>query len=242
MHNDEIYVQPIQYGPLHIRTKLPEDVVNRLEEISNMQRGNMDWDARSSLAGVIDEEYRFDDNQTKEIAQMLHPWMELYLNVLTTEFNIDTANQLHTFCEENKIQPIVNCDSVWVNYQQKNNYNPIHNHSGGFSFVLYLQAPEEMYKEKRITRSNPPGSITFFNSLDKNTAHHLQPHTKDEEWGGIQKSLFAEKIATCFEPARGDMFIFPSWLNHAVEGFKGDYERVSIAGNMTLEMRELSYG
>jgi hypothetical protein len=242
MHNNEIHGDYIQYGPLHIKTKLTDDVVNRLEEISNMQRGNMEYDARSSLAGVLDEEYKFDENQTNEIAQILHPWMEFYMNVLTGTYNIDTANQLHSFCEMYNVQPVINCDSVWVNYQQKGNYNPVHNHSGGFSYVLYLQTPQEMYNEERITRSNPPGSITFFNKLGKTVAHHQTSKTKEEEWLGIQTKLFAEQIAICFTPERGDMFIFPSWLNHAVEGFNGDYERVSIAGNMTLEMRELSNG
>ena len=44
--------------------------------------------------------------------------------------------------------------SLWINFMKKGEYNPPHNHDGAFSFVLYLQVPEELNHEDKNFHAN----------------------------------------------------------------------------------------
>jgi len=100
--------------------------------------------------------------------------------------------------------------SSWVNYMTTGESNPIHRHYGDFSFVIYIKIPKKI--KKQISRSTP-GSINFLYTLED------QKYT-------INKHVFI--------PKEGDFFIFPASLNHYVNSFESDEERISVSGNITL--------
>lgn len=97
---------------------------------------------------------------------------------------------------------------LWVNYQKPNEYNPTHNHGGIFSFVWYLDIPEEIKTENVNQKSNRPtrGLIEF--SSEKTN----------------------ERIT--FNPSTSDMFIFRSDHVHSVYPFYSNVERISVSGNI----------
>jgi|TARA_E500000318_G_scaffold80503_1_gene75702 uncharacterized protein (TIGR02466 family) len=110
----------------------------------------------------------------------------------------------------NKIELV----SAWVNYMTKFESNPMHTHDDDLSFVIYTKIPKNLKQEYNDTVSNTrPGCINFINSLGK-TKYALNQHT--------------------FFPEVGDMFIFPADLNHFVNHFQSEGERVSISGNLTV--------
>ena len=93
--------------------------------------------------------------------------------------------------------------------------NPLHNHNEDISFVIYLSLPEKLKKENEdtISNSSKPGEICFVDKLEKN-------------------NLSINRIK--FFPEVGEFFIFPATLNHYVNSFQCEGERVSVSGNIQV--------
>ena len=106
----------------------------------------------------------------------------------------------------------------WVNYQKQNEFNPVHNHSGVYSFVLWMKIPYDCEKQnqKDISRNSNTPSIgdfqfTYSNMMGKSCieTYRLSPHYE------------------------GTMLFFPSQLPHQVYPFYDcDEERISVSGNI----------
>ena len=109
----------------------------------------------------------------------------------------------------------------WVNYQKQNEFNPVHNHTGIYSFVIWMKIPYDGGKQnqKDIARhSNTPSigdfQFTYSNMLGKSCidTYRLSPHYE------------------------GTMLFFPSQLPHQVYPFYDcDEERISVSGNIMLD-------
>jgi Txe/YoeB family toxin of Txe-Axe toxin-antitoxin module len=108
--------------------------------------------------------------------------------------------------------------SSWVNYMTKYESNPIHTHEDDLSFVIFTKIPEKLKEEyDTIVSRSKPGTINFVYKVD------------DEEMSINTHSFF---------PTVGDFFIFPAKLNHYVNTFRSDGERVSVSGNLKLSEPE----
>ena len=96
----------------------------------------------------------------------------------------------------------------WVNKQSPTEYNPLHSHTGIFSFVYYAAIPEEIRNEHELQRGNSAtrGLIQFVSTL-------------------------TNQMLT-FNPRVGDILIFESTHLHQVYPFYRDCVRVSVAGNV----------
>ena len=109
----------------------------------------------------------------------------------------------------------------WVNYQKQNEFNPVHNHSGIYSFVIWMKIPYDGRKQnqKDIARhSNTPSigdfQFTYSNMMGKSCieTYRLSPHYE------------------------GTMLFFPSQLPHQVYPFYDcDEDRISVSGNIRLD-------
>lgn len=115
--------------------------------------------------------------------------------------------------------------NTWVNFQQKGEFNPIHNHTGMYSFVLWYKVPyfvnlEEAAGPGRKSNSNRSGKFefTYTNILGNITGTILDV---DKSW-------------------EGRMVLFPALLNHQVFPFysSNDY-RISVSGNLFLIPEDL---
>jgi hypothetical protein len=111
--------------------------------------------------------------------------------------------------------PFLEMKSAWVNYMEAGDFNPPHNHSDVLSFVVFLKVPNELQKENKIFKGKSigPGGIDFRIALGRQQGIH---------------SIDSNK----FFPEEGDMFIFPSHLEHWVYPFKSKVTRISISGNL----------
>ena len=103
---------------------------------------------------------------------------------------------------------------LWINYQQKNEYNPPHIHSGSLSFVIWLQIPEELKNEPPLSGNQTAGSFVV---------SHGESHS-------------FSRNSISFLPEVADMIIFPAYCEHYVHQFKSDVTRISAAGNILVEM------
>tara|TARA_A100000172_G_scaffold32009_1_gene19124 strand:- start:1262 stop:1879 length:618 start_codon:yes stop_codon:yes gene_type:complete len=112
-------------------------------------------------------------------------------------------------------------DSIWVNYQNKYEFNPVHCHQGVFSFVVWMEIPSSYKKEKKLkfvkeSNSQCPNTFEFIftNMLGavSTERYYLEPEDK------------------------GTILLFPSNLLHQVYPFYlSNKKRISIAGNIKLD-------
>ena len=108
----------------------------------------------------------------------------------------------------------------WVNYQHEGDYNPLHEHGGIFSFVIWMKIPTDWKDQKKLPRCTHSTSSTvsnfqfvYTNHMGKITTHiyHMSPKME------------------------GTMVFFPANLKHTVYPFYDcKEERISISGNISV--------
>ena len=118
----------------------------------------------------------------------------------------------------------IGLESVWINYQKKHEFNPIHDHTGVYSFVIWVKIPTEYEHQHALSIAkgvNPFGGAV--------TGDFVFNYTNII---GKQSSF----IFNMGEYVEGRMILFPSDLRHCVYPFYDcDEERVSISGNICLD-------
>ena len=103
---------------------------------------------------------------------------------------------------------------AWVNYMTKFESNPLHTHDEDLSFVIFIKVPQKLKEEYNNTKANArPGDLNFIMSLNSGK-YFIKEHS--------------------FFPAVGSFFIFPACLNHYVNSFKCEGERISVSGNLKV--------
>ena len=116
---------------------------------------------------------------------------------------------------------------MWVNFQRENEFNPLHDHAGVLSFVIWMRVPYESTDQEKLDiaqRSNSKhdvGNFAFsYSDILGSTRSFLYPMGKDKE---------------------GMVVIFPSKLKHQVFPFYNcKEERVSISGNLDIPIKTLA--
>ena len=102
----------------------------------------------------------------------------------------------------------------WMNVNRAGNFNTLHSHPGCFlSATYYVKVPPVM-KGGEIYFRDPRG-----------------PAVAMYETPGIELPWIGSGIGIPAAPATGKLLLFPSWLEHRVERFEGEGERISIAFN-----------
>jgi hypothetical protein len=199
-----IACKPITWGPFLLQTELRDNVLDELlTRASNIRNVEM-YNAEHMLAADMHDEWNYPSTDIVWFQEQFEPYVNLYLDGLSHHI-------------EQRVSPIWEVDNLWVNYQKQHDFNPLHNHRGDLSFVLYLNVPEELLTEKErynmIGNGPIPGSIMF-------------THGEATKFNDSRKF---------FLPQRGQVFIFPSTLMHTVVPFRTpDIERISVAGNITF--------
>ena len=206
MNSQEIKpIYPVNVGWLQYKLNTQEmDYVWRC--IKN-KKGN----TKKTLAGNISASYDLMDRgdwfYTNVVLPLVNSYAEKFRNV---------GEKLPILTEHPYFM-----NKWWVNYQKKHEFNPLHNHSGIYSFVIWMKIPYDCEKQnkKDIARNSNTPSIGTFQFSYQNIlgdgdakSYYLSP--KDE----------------------GIMLFFPSRLYHMVYPFYDcDEERISVSGNITID-------
>ena len=193
------------------KIKLPPTAIARLNEYIDDPELK-EYEATQSLAGNISNSYYLKDVDDWFFKNYLEFMCYDYLN----DFDFQPAGVLGmTNYRKHPFQ----LDSLWVNYQRQNEFNPSHTHSGAFSFAIFMKIPthwQEQHNLPSVTKSNCPRASDF-------AFEYLTP------LGDMAFSSF--KMSPDLE---GWMLFFPARLNHMVYPFYNcDKPRISIAGNIT---------
>lgn len=164
------------------------------------------YDMTSRLAGHLRREFSL-QSSAKYLEELIRPHLQTFDN----EFGY--LSSVMTNSDRNELSLY----ETWVNYQSKYEFNPVHTHSGVYSFALWLSIPYTMDQEMGFNPgawSNSPqaGCFAFhyLNSLGR-LRTHLIPADKSYE---------------------NTMVIFPATLPHSVNPFySSDEYRISVSGN-----------
>ena len=157
----------------------------------------------TNLAGKIKTELLYDFKKDSWIIEGYYPfidaWIKGYEKVCGGKLSIKG----------------ISLSSIWINFQKKNEINPVHTHTNcDLSFVHWIKIPKAIINEgkKDITKSNKPGGISFFYGEEQN---------------------FVRSFID-FMPEENTLMIFPAKLRHEVMPFKSNVSRISVAGNVRL--------
>jgi len=122
---------------------------------------------------------------------------------------------------DHEVNTNIEMTPLWVNFQKKYEFNPIHRHGGILSFVIWIDIPykkeDEMYIKSDNSIAVAPGCFSFVYT---------------DILGGI-KSHWIPADSTY----NNTMVLFPAGLNHCVYPFyTSDKYRISVAGNFALSI------
>ena len=210
------------WGPFIMQAELDDKEIKELLDRGNRMR-EMDLNYTEQLAGDLDNEYYHVDIESW-FPQLFGKYIDAYIDGLMNLWQVpigEGSNPSHA-ADEDKNEGLNRVGwtmhSLWINYMQARDFNPPHNHSGDLSFVIYLDVPKELKEEydnnKHIHNNGGPGAIQF-------------------TWGEEQYLSISNRT---YFPETGMVLIFPAWLKHFVIGYRSEVERVSVSGNIHLNV------
>jgi hypothetical protein len=166
--------------------------------------------ANINLAGKIKKEYVL-SSSISHMQELLNPLITAY----NQEFDYVSDISVNT-----KDCSVI-LDTAWVNFQEKYEYNPAHNHSGLMSFVMWIKIPFSLEEESKIfsetSRSAENGSFSF---LYTNTNGQIKNYN-------IPVDSSYENVCV----------LFPSTMMHCAYPFyTSDDYRISVSGNFKIKV------
>jgi hypothetical protein len=179
-----------------------EDLVTLKNEVAEIQNDPSNIEKfNTALAGNIKREYKITKSHN-DIERLVLPYVNAYVR------------------EYFKTEENLKLDSVWVNFQEKYEFNPLHWHIGMYSFVLWLKIPYNIEDEL----ANGPG-----NSSLNNLAGTFQFMFFDSMGTIRPYNIYADK------KYENTLIVFPAALFHCVHPFyTSDEYRISVSGNFIL--------
>lgn len=185
-----------------ISDRVPNELYDSLIRESKTVFNKKTYLKNKDLAGHINHEYGLPEN-----IKIFSPYIVKLAKKLFSELDSSTR-KLHNI-EDLRLK------DLWVNFQKKHEFNPMHIHSGLFSFVIFVQIPFELHDESEMFNAN--GDFTsrlqfvYSNVLGKISQFTIDVSKSDQK----------------------RILLFPSLLNHMVYPFyTDDGFRVTVSGNV----------
>ena len=199
MNNKMKFYQPWSAPILH--SSLSEIQIKELLEITDsISKDENKKSYNNQLAGEIENEWGI-PTSIVELDSFKN-----YIDDLSLRYLTSFASQCHY--EKDKIPPHLArfaqslqkavLTSAWFNDQKDDEYNPIHNHTGILSGVLYLKIPEYLPSRKN---KDMDGTITFVENA-------------------ADTDIIMTNSTLTISPKVGDIFLFPALLKHQVYPFR----------------------
>ena len=165
--------------------------------------------ANNYLAGHITNEYYY-ENYPNEIRDYIVDKSQSHAGLKSYADNINVLT---------KNVPYI-LKTMWVNLQKKYEFNPLHNHTGVFSFIIPLKIPYKLENEKKAL------------SYNKNS----QSYTSKLIFVSINNvGTIIDTPVNMDKSYIGKCMIFPAVLKHMVYPFfTSDDYRITVSGNLVL--------
>ncbi len=192
------------FGPSIVKLKMSNEMIetinNYVDKVIQDEQKIKKLDEGDKLIGKVRQEFLMEIDFMKKIK-----WAEFLASHVSSWAKAELKKEIKDF------QLI----KSWVVRQFKNDYNPVHWHSGDISGVGYLKIPSYLGETS-------------------------QPDKKTNENGKLQlisgsPNLFS-KSTFLVKPELGDFYLFPNYLMHTVYPFSGtEDERRSVSFNASVK-------
>ena len=231
------------FGPLIVQSTISDELHKILLSVGNKirkKKSKDDYDYRERLAGNLSEEYGYGyDKKDKKDGkkEVKYEFSKKQFHILEEELRWLAANYTK-ICYQQKVtdseidvwkpEELKIAHPLWINYMKQGEWNPVHNHTGLLSCVIYLQVPPEISEEN-----------------DKRFGTESSKKTNTPSAGKIEFSFGSHidfgKSGVMFTPKEKQIFLFPAKLNHHVYPFKSNVERISVSCNFEGITRKKRY-
>ena len=208
------------FSPLLMEFKMPQEYIDKLntygDKISSDDDKLQKLDFSDRLVGNVKQEHIIEDHIWQEKISDKIPsffqWAGGCVNIYIQTVLKRNRQGVHQSSEaEKKIMETgiksLNVLSSWFVNSIAGDFNPIHQHEGRISAAGWLMMPESIQKDQERKYA---GWIEFMY--------------------GENLKLLNNKHAV--KPEVGQIFMFPSWLQHTVYPFRGNGIRRSISFNV----------
>ena len=189
------------FGPKIAVTRVPRKIINQINlEVNNIlksKKRTKQSDYSKKLVGEVQQEIQLSKNFIKK-------YLIKFINSNVKKYIKKTINRR---------TKTIKLNNLWIVRQYKNEYNPVHFHSGHISGVGYLKIPKNITKSRKRLKTN--GTIDFIHGSKS----------------FLNNSIFNHK------PKVGDLILFPNYLMHTAYPFKREGERRSFSFNLTLDKK-----
>tara|TARA_Y100000361_G_scaffold6859_1_gene5827 strand:+ start:766 stop:1416 length:651 start_codon:yes stop_codon:yes gene_type:complete len=165
---------------------------------------------KRTLAGQIHESNGLIDRSDWFWNKTLLPLVKEYNAQFENIGNAIPVNQNHPYY----------LNAFWVNYQKEGEFNPLHDHNGVYSFVIWMKIPTKHFEQNKNpisltsnTHAISSFQFTYINILGQHSQYFYEMNPDME----------------------GTIVFFPAKLTHCVYPFFNCKEdRISISGNIML--------
>jgi hypothetical protein len=196
------FVRP--FGPMISKVTIPKEIIVKLNEYVDKiiidKKKILELNHGKHLAGNVKQEFKLENDFVDScgwgnfLAACVNVWMEKAVNKKITKFELISS---------------------WIVRQFKNEYNPVHTHSGHISGVGYLKVPEnfgEYYQKDKINNQN--GKLSLIHG----------------------SKMFLSESTFNKTPKVGEFYFFPNYIMHTVYPFTNtNDERRSISFNANID-------
>lgn len=190
--------------------KLPKAIYDKVfEAVEKAREENFFMNHR--LVGHIQKEF-----ELNEAIPLIEDFIMRMVYVHDSYFN---SLQNYSIVNERKFLII---DPLWVNFQERHEFNPPHGHEGVYSFVIWMKVPYDLENEKNVfgKARRKMASMFGFITSDILGRQLTNPIPVDKDYEGV-------------------VCLFPSQLLHYVNPFfTSDEQRISISGNLVFDVKE----
>ena len=189
------------FGPKIAVIKIPKKIIILINKEVEMILKNKEKLKKSNysnkLVGQVKQEFQLSKNFiNKHIIRFINNSVKTYIKK-----------------SSNRNAKKISLKNLWIVRQFKNEYNPIHFHSGDISGVGYLNIPKNITQGNKKLKTN--GTIDFIHG---------------------SKSFLNNSIFN-LNPKVGDLILFPNYLMHTAYPFKIDGERRSFSFNLSIDKK-----
>jgi hypothetical protein len=197
-----------------------------LNEIGVATFDNLDVEAINYLQNLVDNRedlYNYTDKLAGHIkderGSKITSYFSNYICKLIFDNSI-TKLHLNAINLLNKDLPLF-IEEMWINFQKKHEFNPLHIHTGIFSFIVFIKIPYNLIDEDKF----------FSNIKDVSIATSRLCFVVCKPDGGI-----TDIKCNVDESYLHKMLIFPANYNHLVYPFfTSNEERITISGNIKFD-------
>ena len=206
------FKEPATYG--WIEVSLNDYLIKHIWSCVNDAHDN----AKSGLVGHIEKSLRMEDKNHRLFDQLLKPLIIAYGNRWGHQH---AKIPIFKYTGDDNDLYVYKLEQFWVNYQNKHEFNPVHNHGGVYSFAAWLKIPTDHYEQSQIYNAKdanaPINSAFLFHYTDS--------------LGNMRSTVYEQR-----PDMEGTLLFFPARLNHEVYPYyECDEQRISISGNIWLQ-------